>query len=296
MEQLTIYTATYNRKNTISRVYESLCMQSNKNFRWMIIDDGSTDGTKEIVDKWLCIDNGFRIDYTYKNNGGIHTVRDYAYEHCKTELIFGVDSDDWLNKNAVQKILELWNKSDTEKYGGIFTAAMYPDGKRVGGDFPECESVSYQDLTYKYRYQGDKSTVLRTDVIRKIPKSPVFINEKLVAEGYKWIQLPDNLPFLLINEPLLTKDYQRDGYTQNIGKIRFENMNGFRASARQHIISAKYFQVRIKNQIKYIMYSLLLKDKTFIKNSPKPIQTVLLLPIGILSYIIINVKWKRYKE
>lgn len=296
MEQLTIYTATYNRKETIPRVYESLCAQTDKNFRWMIIDDGSTDGTKEMVDKWLCETNDFQIDYFYKNNGGIHTVRDFAYKHCETELILGVDSDDWICRDTVCKILDLWNESDREKYAGIYALAMYPDGKTVGENFPNFKSISYQELTYKYYHQGPRLTVVRTDVIKKIPSSPIYESERLVAEGYKWIQLPETLPFLLINEPLKIVEYQQDGYSKNIAKIRFQNMKGFRASARQHIISAKYFRVRIKNQIKYIMYSVWLKDKAFIKNSPKPIQTVLLFPIGLVSYIIVNAKWKRYKE
>lgn len=296
MEQLTIYTATYNRSKTLPRVYHSLSKQTNKDFRWLIIDDGSTDGTKAIVDKWLEEDQEFHIDYILKDNGGIHTVRDYAYSHCKTELIFSIDSDDWVAEDTVQKILELWNKSDTKKYAGIFVATRYLNEEKIDNGFPSCVSVSYQDLTYKYHYKGDKMTVLRADVIKKIPMSPIFESEKLVAEGYKWIQLPDNLPFLLLNEPLLIKEYQEDGYTKNVHKMRFRNLNGRRANARQHIISAKYFRVRLQNHIKYIIYSLWLKDKNFIKNSPKPVQTALLAPIGFFIFLIMDKKWGKYKS
>ncbi len=76
--QLTIFTPAYNRAHTLPRTLDSLKRQQNKNFIWLIIDDGSTDNTKELVDKWLKDDYGFEIVYIYKENGGMHTAHNVA--------------------------------------------------------------------------------------------------------------------------------------------------------------------------------------------------------------------------
>lgn len=110
MAFLTIFTPAYNRAYTITRTYESLLKQQCKDFIWMIIDDGSTDNTKELVEKWKNKENGFEICYIYKENGGMHTAHNVAYENIDTELNVCIDSDDCLAENAVQKILEKWKK------------------------------------------------------------------------------------------------------------------------------------------------------------------------------------------
>lgn len=296
MEQLTIYTATYNRAGLLERAYKSLTRQTNKNFIWQIIDDGSTDFTKELVENWKKVNNGFDLRYVYKENGGVHTARDLAYQICETELICTLDSDDWMVDTAVETMLDFWLTYGSKEYAGMFVPNMYANGKIAGSQFPNIKSVSYQDYTYKYKCKGDKHTILRTAVIQMIPQSPVFPDENLVAEGFKWIQIPEDRSFLLLNQPLFVVEYQSDGYSKNARKNMFRNLNGFRANAKQHIISAKYFRVRLRNQIKYIMYSLWLKDKNFIKNSPKPVQTMLLAPIGFVIFLIMDKKWGKYKS
>lgn len=92
MVKLTIFTPTYNRKNTLILGYEALCRQTKKEFIWLIIDDGSTDGTSELVHGWMLADNGFEIQYVYKENGGLHTGYNKAIELIETELCVCIDS------------------------------------------------------------------------------------------------------------------------------------------------------------------------------------------------------------
>lgn len=73
MATLTVFTPTYNRAYVLKQCYDSLCRQTCKDFVWLIVDDGSSDNTKEIVEKWMAKDNGFEIRYVYKQNGGMHT-------------------------------------------------------------------------------------------------------------------------------------------------------------------------------------------------------------------------------
>ena len=93
----------------------------------MIIDDGSTDGTKQLVDVWMA-EGKLKIQYHYKEDGGVHTARDLAYKLVETELILSADSDDWMTDDAVEVILDYWAKYGGEEYAGILTPVCTPDG------------------------------------------------------------------------------------------------------------------------------------------------------------------------
>ena len=105
MNKLTIFTPTYNRAHTLPRTYESLCKQKNKDFVWLIIDDGSSDNTEELVKNWQKENSDFTIEYVKKENGGMHTAHNVAYKNIHTELNMCIDSDDCIAENAVEKIL-----------------------------------------------------------------------------------------------------------------------------------------------------------------------------------------------
>ena len=106
MIRLTVFTPAYNRAHTLPRTYESLCSQNCKDFCWLIIDDGSIDNTAQLVKGWMEKDNGFKIQYIYKENGGMHTAHNIAYENITTELNVCVDSDDCMAEDGVAKILK----------------------------------------------------------------------------------------------------------------------------------------------------------------------------------------------
>lgn len=119
MQTLTVFTPAYNRAHTIGRTYKSLCSQKCKDFVWLIVDDGSTDNTAELVKDWISKDNGFEIQYIYKENGGMHTAHNVAYRNIHTELNTCIDSDDALSENAVEKIINKWNQVKSRGYAGI---------------------------------------------------------------------------------------------------------------------------------------------------------------------------------
>ena len=105
MATITVFTPAYNRAKTLPRTYSSLVKQDCKDFVWLIVDDGSTDETGELVKKWKQADNGFEIRYIYKENGGMHTAHNTAYENIDTELNVCIDSDDCLAEGAIKKIV-----------------------------------------------------------------------------------------------------------------------------------------------------------------------------------------------
>ena len=110
MIRFTEFTPAYNRAHTLPRTYESLCSQNCKDFCWLIIDDGSIDNTAQLVKGWMEKDNGFKIQYIYKENGGMHTAHNMAYENITTELNVCVDSDDCMAEDGVAKILKKWDE------------------------------------------------------------------------------------------------------------------------------------------------------------------------------------------
>ena len=119
MATLTVFTPTYNRAYVLKQCYDSLCRQTCKDFVWLIVDDGSSDNTKEIVEKWMANDNGFEIRYVYKQNGGMHTGHNKAYELIDTELNVCIDSDDFMPDDAVELIVNFWEENRDSSYSGI---------------------------------------------------------------------------------------------------------------------------------------------------------------------------------
>ena len=137
MEFLTIFTPAYNRAHTLIRTYDSLCAQDCKDFIWLIIDDGSIDNTASLVKSWSSKENGFKIQYIYKENGGMHTAHNTAYENIHTELNVCIDSDDRLALGAVKKIKNTWEKVKDKGYAGLIALDSDFSGNIIGKGFPE---------------------------------------------------------------------------------------------------------------------------------------------------------------
>ena len=133
---LTIFTPSYNRAYTLNKCYGSLKKQSSKDFLWLIIDDGSTDNTKELVDSWID-ENIIEIKYHYQNNQGMHGAHNTAYELMDTELNVCIDSDDYMPDDAVEKIINFWNKNKSDDLAGIIALDAYEDGNVIGKKFPD---------------------------------------------------------------------------------------------------------------------------------------------------------------
>ena len=119
MPFLTVFTPAFNRANTLPRLYESLKKQSNKDFIWLIVDDGSSDNTAELINSWKQSEKEFEIRYVYKQNGGMHTAHNTAYENIDTELNICIDSDDMLAENAIELIAKKWEQVRTYGYAGL---------------------------------------------------------------------------------------------------------------------------------------------------------------------------------
>ncbi len=213
---LTVFTPAYNRAHTLGRTYHSLLNQSCKDFIWLIIDDGSQDNTAELVKSWQRENKEFEIRYIYKQNGGMHTAHNVAYQNIDTELNVCIDSDDAMAPDAVKKIYSTWNKIKKKNYAGIIALdANMNTGEIIGKDFPtdmkETTLVGY----YANGGLGDKKLVYRTDVINSVPEYPVFEGEKYVALAYKYRLIDQKYKLYVLNDVLCDVEYQQDGSSGN---------------------------------------------------------------------------------
>ncbi len=282
--KLTVFTPAYNRAHTLTRTYESLCNQTNKNFIWMIVDDGSTDNTKDIVKEWQSSDNGFEIQYFYKKNGGMHTAHNKAYENIKTDLNVCIDSDDAMPDDAVEKILTFWDKYGSNNVAGIVALDADMKGNILGTELPKnIKQTTTTKLYGKFGVTGDKKFIYKTDVINSVPAYPEFEGEKLVPLGFKYSLVARNYEMLLMNEVVCLVDYQTDGSTNTIFKQYLQSPRGFAASNAVSMQCSENFVDRMKSVVHYIGECRIAKDKKWLKKSPRKFITILLYPLGFAA-------------
>lgn len=293
MATLTVFTPLYNRINTLKRTYESLKRQTCKDFIWLIIDDGSTDNPYEIIKEWIKINNGFEIKYVYKENGGMHTAHNTAYENIDTELNVCLDSDDYMPDNAVQLIIDCWNKNKNKGYAGIIALDFADSTKKVlGKELPTDKESTTLMGYYNNGGFGDKKLIYRTDIIKATPPYPVFDNEKYVALAYKYHLIDEKYELKILNECVCIVDYQMDGSSTNMYRQYVRNPKGFafwRKEQMKHSINIKQ---KFKACIHYVSSSLIAKNKHFVKESPEKLLTVLSIPIGYILKVIVMKKSK----
>ncbi len=292
MQTLTVFTPAYNRANTLPRTYESLLKQDCKDFIWLIVDDGSTDDTADLVRSWQNQNNGFEIQYIYKSNGGMHTAHNTAYSNIQTELNVCIDSDDMLAEGAVRKIIEKWEQVKEKDYAGIIGLDADLNGRIIGRGFPEGMDETTLMGYYVGGGSGDKKLVYRTDVINKYPRYPVFEGEKYVALAYKYRLIDQEYKLAVLDEVLCNVEYQADGSSNTMYKQYLKNPKGFafwRKVCMQYPESKKR---QIMDCIHYVSSSIIAKNIYFVAESPKKLMTMFVIPFGVILTIYIRRKAK----
>lgn len=233
---ITIFTPTFNRAHTLERLYNSLKKQSDYNFEWLIVDDGSTDNTYELVANWLEENLPFPIFYYKKENGGKHRAINYALKKARGELFFIVDSDDFLADKAIETINQMHSElplKSTKKYVGIAGCRGHYNGKMIGtsfeGDFIDCLSVERA----KHGISGDKAEIFFTNVLKEYP-FPEFEGEKFVTEAAVWDKMAlDGYYMRYYNEIIYLCEYLEDGLTHQGLDLYYKNPQGYGYYLRQ---------------------------------------------------------------
>lgn len=293
MAAITVFTPAYNRAKTLPRTYSSLLKQDCKDFIWLIVDDGSSDETSELVKRWQQAENGFEIRYIYKKNEGMHTAHNTAYENIDTELNVCIDSDDCLADGAIRKILSKWKIVKQKNCAGIIGLDADLEGHIIGKDFPDGLKETTLTGYYAAGGRGDKKLVYRTDVIKNYPPYPVFPGEKYVALAYKYRLIDQDYKLAVLNEVLCNVEYQDDGSSATMWKQYVKNPKGFafwRKICMQYPMSTKRLWI---DCIHYVSESIIAGDKQYIKKSPKRVMTIIAIPFGIILSIYTKKKVKK---
>ncbi|MEW4264787.1 glycosyltransferase family A protein [Priestia megaterium] len=289
---LTVFTPTYNRAYTLHLCYESLIRQTCRDFVWLIIDDGSSDNTRELVESWMT-DSKIPIRYHYQENQGMHGAHNAAYELIDTELNVCIDSDDYMPDDAVAKIINFWNKYGSEKFSGVIGLDSYNNHAIVGTRLPEhIKHSTLFDLYNKHGVKGDKKLVYRTELTKPHPY-PLFQNERYVGLAYKYHMIDKQYELLLMNEVLCCVEYLPDGSSLNMLNQYRKNPKGF-AFYRKELMKLPFGNVsfKFKQAIHYVSSSLMSKNWRFLKETPSKSLTILAMPLGITLYFYIATKTK----
>ncbi len=290
MKPLTIFTPTYNRAYCLHHCYESLKRQTSKQFIWLIIDDGSTDGTEKIVKRWM-EESVIQIEYRWQENQGMHGAHNTAYAHIETELNVCVDSDDYMPDDAVERILNFWQANGSDCVSGIVGLNSYTNNKIIGTTLPvNLKTAKLFDLYNKYKVKGDKKLVYRTELTRNY-EYPLFQNEKYVGLDYKYYQLDKKYDLLLMNKVLCKVEYLPDGSSRNMVSQYYHNPQGF-SFYRKQLMKLPFANgiFKFRQSIHYVSSSLLCRNWRLLKDTPQKGLTLLALPLGVILFLYIKLR------
>lgn len=291
MKTLTVFTPTYNRAYCLHQIYESLCRQTSKDFCWLVVDDGSSDNTKELIAQWK-EDDIIDLEYIYQENQGMHGAHNTAYTNVKTVINVCIDSDDFMPDNAVELIINKWAEvKDDERLAGIVGYDVYKDYKTVGTKLPEnLTSTTLSDLYYKYNVKGDKKLVLKTAIVNQYPKYPIYKEERFVPLHTLYLMIDQDYELACLNEALCVVEYMPDGSSLNIFKQYKRHPRGFRYSRRIELKYLKNLKARIIKTLHLISSTLFIGDYKFFKDNPAKFLTFICLPLGLLFHLYIKMK------
>ncbi|WP_299252437.1 glycosyltransferase family 2 protein [uncultured Aquimarina sp.] len=293
MKTITVFTPTYNRAYCLDQCYQSYIRQTNQDFTWLIIDDGSSDNTKELVSSWID-ENKIDIQYHYQENQGMHGGHNAAYRLINTTLNVCIDSDDFMPDDAIEKILFNWEIiKDKQELAGLVGLDADKKGAIIGTKIPDSlKEVTLYNIYNRYGVKGDKKLVLRTDVVKKYPAYPIFEGERFVPLGYLYQLIDQDYKLFPVNEVFCIVEYMEDGSSMNILKQYRRHPRGFAFSRKSRMKLAENFKDRFKNAIHYVSSSIFIKNGAFVNESPKKITTILAIPLGILLNLYIRFKTK----
>ena len=218
---ITILTPTFNRAHLLPRLFESLTHQTDFNFEWLVIDDGSTDGTSDLFAGKTFLSAPFPIRYYRQENGGKHRALNAGVKQAKGDFIFIADSDDWLLPQSVAIVgLHTSAIADDNTFAGVAGLDVFDDERIVGTGLPQdiidCNAM---DIRYRYHVDGDLKEVFKTTVLQEFP-FPEIQDERFCPEQLVWFRIAQKYKLRYFNTPIYVAEYQPNGITASIIRVR----------------------------------------------------------------------------
>ena len=289
MKAITVFTPTYNRAYCLHVLYESLCRQTSDDFEWLIIDDGSSDNTKSLVEGWIA-EGKISIRYIYQENQGMHGAHNTAYENITTPYNTCIDSDDSMPDDAIAAILEHVKDLDG-RFAGIVGLDIDKDGAIMGTAFPDgLQESTMRDIYGKHGVKGDKKLVYKTEIVKKYPKYPLFKGENFVPLGHLYGLIDEDYLLKPVNIPLAIVEYLPDGSSRNILRQYRKNPRGFAFTRIHKIRTSHSFSEKFKSAMHLVSSAIFTKDFQLLSKSGNPLLILAAFPFGILLNLYIRSK------
>lgn len=253
---ITIFTPTYNREKTLSRLYDSLKNQSNKSFEWLIVDDGSNDATESLINKYIS-DGLIKIKYYKQKNSGKHIAINFGVTLAKYDWFFIVDSDDLLVNNAADIIIKSLPGCNFEKnLGGICFRKGGLDSSLLGDSIDLLDPIYLHPIDASSLFKADLAYIFNTTVLKKFP-FPQIAGEKFVPEQYIWNKIGDSTDIRYYpNKIIYLCEYLPDGYSNNFKSNLRMNPQGFKLFYQSQMSRDPSIAKKLKYFLRVIQCSL----------------------------------------
>jgi len=296
---VSIITPTYNRAHLLPRVWASLLKQTEERFQWIIVDDGSTDSTHEVVQEF----NDPRITYVRQQNQGVNEARNRGEQEIAAEYVIYLDSDDELhNETTLQEMLTEIRATRPEIAWVAFTVV---DSEGCPGPYhlaADRIETNYIDHACEEKVCGEFFPIYRRDSLL-ISSWPPFNG----MEALRHWRIIKQRPALLVNRP--ARIYHRhvgDNLTGALSAIRraaqmAEATNQFINEhkafwlencpcqlGKYHFYCAMHFALSGQNNKSFINLMLAFKNSSWkIRFSAATLLASLLLPLAVRQRLFI---------
>lgn len=251
---LTIITPAYNRKELLKKCFQSLLRQTCYDFEWIVVDDGSSDGTKQEFPVLLEDELPFPAQYIWKENGGKHTALNASHPYIRGKYILLLDSDDTLTENAVETVLKGWKDYETDpETGMVIFLKQLNDGTIVAKGAQErvlMDVLNNERICY---VTNDCCEIIRTELFLKYP-FPVFTGERFLAETALWYRAGLDAKCVYINQPIYVCDYLEGGLTKGGKTLRIRNCQGGMYISYLRMNRRCALKERVKAGLLYVCY------------------------------------------
>lgn len=250
---ITVFTPTYNRAYILPKLYESLKKQTCMNFEWLIIDDGSTDDTSEVVKTFKT--DKFPILYYYKKNGGKHTAMNFSHPYINGELLFIVDSDDVLTNDAIETITKDWLRfGKDDKIAMLSYTRKQSNGELISqgkvGEFYIDNDINYR---VNKNVTGDRCEVVRSSVFKSF-SMPTFEGERFMGEGWLWKKIALKYDTVYFDKAIYITEYLPGGLSKSGRLFRMNNPYGMMENCKGFMIPQVCWKVRLKEVLLFGTY------------------------------------------
>ena len=308
MYTLTVFTPTYNRADLLPRGYEALKRQTSHDFCWIIIDDGSTDNTRELVRSWFepasMKEDGdhiigvsknatwLQMHYCYKANGGLHTGYNKAIELMNTEICVCIDSDDYMPDDAVEICVTEWAKHKDRNIAGLVGYDYTIQGKLLGEKMEDGKKIHYVEMRQDKRYTADNKLVMRVDLLKQVAPQPSFPGERNFNPIWMILKIDQIAPFVMIDKTLCIVDYQETGMAANIVNQYFNSPNSFMELRRLYVnLKHTSFKWKLRHYIHLVTNAKMAGKSPFLSDV-NCMGVILAYPLGLMLFYYLKEKRK----